>query len=169
MKLKGEKWENYSTPFIDNHKDSEWYKNNNPESLELGTCSVQHLLEMALWMKGNCDLNHKNPDEVPIFIDFDNKKFVFEGFSCGSGDAGMQCEVRVRKCDELVYTALDSKLEDGEYWSSRESGYDDCSGFIKSKKAGERIQRMVNYILDKNETKSWLDFRESDSIQVQCK
>lgn len=169
MKLKGEKWENYSTLFIDNHKDDEWYKKYSPERLELSTCSVQYLLDIALWMKNNCELNHKNPDEVPVFVNFDNKKYTFDGFSCGHDDTGMRCEIRANRCDELIYTAPDSKPVEGEYWASRGPGYDDCSGFIKSKKAGERIQRMVNYILDKNETKSWLDFRENEPSWIQYK
>lgn len=169
MKLEGKKWENYSTPNIDSHKNDEWYKKNLPERLELNTCSVQELYEKALWLKENCEKNHKDADEVPVFVEFDNKRHVFTSFSFGYGNIGTYGEIQIYKSDELQFTAPDSKPEVGEYWSSRGPGYDDCSGFVKSKKAGERIRRLVRYVLDKDEIKSWLDYRDYEPDWIQFK
>lgn len=169
MRLTGEKWANYSTPYIDTHKDDEWYKKNMPEHLELKTCSVKYLAEMAMWMMNNCERNHKDPDEVPVFINFDNKKYIFESFSCGTGKNGMQCEISSDHFNELIYTAPDAKPNTGEYWASRGPGHDDCSGFVVSKKAGERLRRLVRYVLDNDVPKSWLDYRDYEPNWIQFK
>lgn len=169
MKLEGKKWENYSTPSIDGHKDNERWKTYYPESLELKTMSVQELYDAVLQMKNNCELNHKDISEVPVFIQFDYKRYIFDGYSIGHGGLGTMCELITDKSNELVYTAPDSKPEEGEYWASRGATDLDCSGYVVSKKAGERIRRMVRYVLDKDETKSWLDFREHEPYWIQYK
>ena len=45
----------------------------------------------------------------------------------------------------------------------------DVSGFVKSKKAGERLLRFVKYVLEKDETETWLDYREYEPEWIQFK
>lgn len=62
----------------------------------------------------------------------------------------------------------DPKPEYGEYWNSRGIGYD-LSGFVKSKKAGERLLKMVKEVLGKDKPESWLDWREYEPEWIQFK
>ena len=66
----------------------------------------------------------------------------------------------------MFYVAPDSKPEVGEYWRSR--GYD-LSGFVVSKLAGERLTRLVKYVLDTDEPLSHLDYREFEPNWIQFK
>lgn len=66
------------------------------------------------------------------------------------------------------YTFTDPRPEYGEYWSSRGIGYD-LSGFIKSKQAGERLLMMVKEVLGKDNSDSWLDYREHEPEWIQFK
>lgn len=56
----------------------------------------------------------------------------------------------------------------GEFWSPRGIGYD-LSGFVKSKKAGERIFQMVKDVLGVEKPASWLDWREHEPKWIQFK
>lgn len=56
----------------------------------------------------------------------------------------------------------------GEYWNSRGIGYD-LSGFVKSKKAGERLLEMVKEVLGVEKPKTWLDWREYEPKWIQFK
>ena len=47
-------------------------------------------------------------------------------------------------------------------------GYD-LAGFVKTKKAGERILDMVREVLDKPVPASWLDYRPSEPTWIQFK
>jgi len=169
MELKGKKWENYSTPFIDSHKDNETWKNNYPDELKLQTLSVGELLNKVMWMKENADCNHKDIYDIPVFIKFNDRQYTFTECSFGFGQVGAIAELTTDKSNELVFTAPDSKPENGEYWCSRGPSNSDCSGFIKSKLAGERLRRLVRYILDKDDTESWLDFRVYEPNWIQFK
>jgi hypothetical protein len=62
----------------------------------------------------------------------------------------------------------DVRPEHGEYWSPRGIGYD-LSGFVKSKRAGERIHEIVKKVLGKEKPKSWLDYRENEPTWIQYK
>lgn len=57
----------------------------------------------------------------------------------------------------MFYVAPDSKPEIGEYWRSRGVGYD-LSGFVVSKLAGERLTRLVKYVLNTDEP-NWIQFK----------
>lgn len=57
---------------------------------------------------------------------------------------------------------------DGEYFSSRGIGYD-LAGFVKSKKAGERLIEMVKKVLGLEKPKTWLDYREYEPKWIQVK
>lgn len=67
---------------------------------------------------------------------------------------------------KMFYVAPDSKPEVGEYWRSR--GYD-LSGFVVSKLAGERLTRLVKYVLNTDEPLSHLDYREFEPNWIQFK
>lgn len=62
----------------------------------------------------------------------------------------------------------DPRPENGEYWSPRGIGYD-LSGFVKSKKAGERLLEIVKEVLGKEKPASWLDWREYEPEWIQFK
>lgn len=66
------------------------------------------------------------------------------------------------------YEWPDPRPEYGEYWTSRGIGYD-LSGFVKSKKAGERLLEMVKEVLGKDDPKTWLDWREHEPKWIQFK
>lgn len=52
---------------------------------------------------------------------------------------------------------------------SRGASTFDVSGFITSKAAGLRLLRMVRYVLDTDEPKTWLDYREHEPNWIQFK
>lgn len=66
------------------------------------------------------------------------------------------------------YEWPDPRPENGEYWASRGIGYD-LSGFVKSKKAGERLLEMVKEVLGKENPDTWLDYREFEPKWIQFK
>ena len=57
----------------------------------------------------------------------------------------------------------------GEYWRTRGASDFDVAGFVVSKEAGERLDRLVKLVLEKNETKSWLDYRDYEPEWIQYK
>lgn len=66
------------------------------------------------------------------------------------------------------YVAPDIRPNYGEYWESRGVGYD-LSGFVKSKKSGERILKMVKDVLGIENPNTYLDFRETEPNWIQFK
>lgn len=66
------------------------------------------------------------------------------------------------------WEAPDLRPEYGEYWNPRGIGYD-LSGFVKSKKAGERLLEMVKEVLGNDSPSSWLDWREFEPEWIQFK
>ena len=58
--------------------------------------------------------------------------------------------------------------EDGEYFKSRGNGYD-LAGFVRTKAAGERLVELIKNVLDDNDPKSWLDYRELEPEWIQVK
>lgn len=70
--------------------------------------------------------------------------------------------------DKWHWEPEDIKPVEGEYWNSRGIGYD-LSGFVKTKKAGERLLKMVQDILGTTECKTYLDYRESEPNWIQFK
>lgn len=62
----------------------------------------------------------------------------------------------------------DERPEEGEYWSSRGVGYD-LSGFVRTKKTGERILDMVHEVLGTKKCKTYLDYRPNEPTWIQFK
>lgn len=110
--------------------------------------------------------NGINPNNVPVFIKVDNKEFVIRDSSyC----VPPKFILETYKDEELIFTAPDKRPKVGEYWKSRGCSDSDCSGFVVSKKAGERLLRLVKYVLETDNPKSWLDFREHEPNWIQFK
>lgn len=170
MKLSEDKWANYSTKSVDTNKKNEYSRVHYPDLCELRTASLGEMKEKLEWMIHSAEMNHKDIYDIPFFIKYDNKLHVVETVSCGHGNKGMICSLAIDPWDELKFTAPDSRPEGGgEFWNSRGPSDLDCSGFVVSKPAGERLRRMVNYVLEKDKTKSWLDFRELGPSWIQYK
>jgi len=68
------------------------------------------------------------------------------------------------------YEPKDERPEGGgEYWKSRGASSFDVSGFVSSRAAGLRLLRMVKYVLETDEPKTWLDYREFEPNWIQFK
>lgn len=164
MELKGEKWKNYSTEDVDRAKGD-------PRLIEWGldklkTLSLIELRNAIDDAIENYKVNNVDPSKVPVFIRFDNLDYVFNSLSwC----VPPKCIIESDRSSKLVYTAPDSRPEVGEYWKSRGASNFDCSGFVVSKLAGERLLRLVKYVLENDKPESWLDFREREPNWIQFK
>lgn len=114
--------------------------------------------------------NGKNPDEVPFIIKEDYHAYPPSGAFIGHGEKGFIAGFEFHKEDEIITVAPDSRPEGGgEYWASRGPSSWNVSGFVKSKLAGERLLRLVKYILETDDCYTWLDFREREPLWIQFK
>lgn len=166
MKLKDKRWENYSTPFVDSiKKDCEERGIEIPRYGELQTLSLGELKEKVDWLIQNEELNNRNIYEIPVFIKYDRGLYVIDEVSSSVN----HCSLGTGPCNKFTFTAPDSRPEVGEYWKSRGASDWDCSGFVVSKLAGERLLRLVKYVLETDEPESWLDFREYEPNWIQFK
>lgn len=166
MELNNKKWENYSTPFVDSCKKSSMDQGRElPDYAKLRTFSLGELKEKIDWMIHNEELNHKDIYEVPVFIKYDSDIYLIEEASSGSN----YCSLGTDKSSKMIFTAPDKRPEIGEYWTSRGCSTFDCSGFVVSKLSGERLLRLVKYVLETDKPESWLDFREHDPNWIQFK
>lgn len=171
MILDKKKFENYQCSQYKSKYDSE-EKRNGIETMSLG-----ELEETVNHMKKAAELNNKDIYEIPVFIESDNEMYCIEGSSTSFGKVGMTCGIRTEFTgnynQRIHYVAPDKRPEEGEYWTSRGIGGSDsnpdCSGFVKSKAAGERLLRMVKLVLETDEPKTWLDYRESEPNWIQFK
>lgn len=163
MYLSKKKFENY-------HCDQ--YRFEQAED-EIRTMSVLELQEAIDNIARNAKANNIALDEMPVFIEADGKKYCIKGSTFGFGRCGcigtITTEFEGKYSERLYYVAPDSRPEEGEYWESRGVSNYDVSGFVKSKLAGERLLRMVKYLLETDEPKSWLDYREREPNWIQFK
>lgn len=122
------------------------------------------------WVR-NCEQNHKDPSEVEFLIKNDSNGHEYRPFSgCLSwGTDGTQVSVAFYESDIVRFDPKDERPAVGEYWKSRGPSSFDVSGFVSSRAAGMRLVRMVCYILDTDEPKSWLDYREYEPNWIQFK
>lgn len=69
------------------------------------------------------------------------------------------------------YVREDKRPSDGvgEFWNPRGATDLDCSGFVESKQAGERLLDMVKKVLGVEKPHTWLDYREDESDWIQFK
>lgn len=104
------------------------------------------------------------------FDDYKKPSMFIGTISCG-GKCCIEAELQKHPRKGIPwhpYVFPDPRPEYGEYWSPRGIGYD-LSGFVQSKKAGERLLEMVKEVLGKGKPDSWLDWRESEPKWIQFK
>lgn len=132
------------------------------------------LNELQQWVDSwvyNCKLNHKDPSEVELVIKDSTEQKEYRPFagSLSYGSKGTRVGIEFFRSDIIRFDPKDERPAVGEYWKSRGASTFDVSGFITSKAAGLRLLRMVRYILDTDEPKTWLDYREHEPNWVQFK
>ena len=167
MYLEGDKWKNWHTRC----SDAAIKENKDEEDTKLNTISVSKLLEYAHTALRNCEINNLDPDKVPVFLTLDHNEnlYSYVGLSiCCSSQLGTYVTLGSSDYYKMFYVAPDSKPEVGEYWRSRGVGYD-LSGFVVSNLAGERLTRLVKYVLNTDEPLSHLDYREFEPNWIQFK
>ena len=131
--------------------------------------SLQDAYNGILDLIQSCRTNKIDPANVPFYIKEDWHKYKPWCTGMGIGH-GVSAWFEYFSSDEIKFIAPDIRPESGgEYWQSRGASSFDISGFVKSKKAGERLLRFVKYILEKDETKTWLDYREHEPNWIQFK
>ena len=122
------------------------------------------------WVK-ICALNHVDPSEVELIIkdsSNNNKYRPFNSF-LAFGQGKVTVGIEFFRSDVIKFDPKDERPAVGEYWKSRGPSSFDVSGFISSRAAGLRLLRMVRYILDTDEPKTWLDYREYEPNWIQFK
>ena len=167
MYLEGDKWKNWHTRC----SDAAIKENKDEEDTKLSTISVSKLLEYAHEALRNCEINNLDPDKVPVFLTLDHMENLYSHIKlsiCCSSQLGSYITLGSSNYYKMFYVAPDSKPEIGEYWRSRGVGYD-LSGFVVSKLAGERLARLVKYVLNTDEPLSHLDYREFEPDWIQFK
>ncbi len=121
------------------------------------------------WMR-NCGINHVDPKDVPFYIENKNRRYRPFAGSLGFGNKGVSVCIEYFDSDIVRFDPKDKRPEGGgEYWKSRGASSYDVSGFVESKPAGERLLRMVKYVLETDEPKTWLDYREFEPNWIQFK
>jgi len=132
------------------------------------------LANLQQWVEDwvhNCELNHKDPSEVELIIKDSTERHEYRPFSgfLAWGSDGTTVGIEFFRSDIITFESKDERPAVGEYWKSRGASTFDVSGFITSKAAGLRLLRMVRYILDTDEPKTWLDYREYEPNWIQFK
>lgn len=144
---------------------------NKDKQKELGIISLQCLKQSIDHFINLCKTNKIDPNNVPVLIDkayeekylLNTMSFNFGGYSSVSLQFYPQDEID-------FFEGEDKRPEDGgEYWRSRGASDWDCSGFVVSKEAGERLLALVKGVLNKEECKTWLDWRKREPNWIQFK
>ena len=120
----------------------------------------------------NAMRNNKNPEDVVVTIQNSSTyyKYIPTYTSFGfDGHGNVFFNIPYFESNQIDMSPPDERPEYGEYWTSRGPGGDTCSGFVKSKAAGERIMRYVKAILETDTPKTWLDYREREPNWIQLK
>ena len=137
------------------------------------TMSLETLLGAIEDARRNAIKNGYDPTKIPVVIRFDNINYAIPwyGAGYGIGSKGFSMFIESGNYHKIMPIVPDVRPEsgEGEYWYSRGPGYPDISGFVKSKQAGERMDKMVSEVLMNNEHKSWLDYRETEPTWIQYK
>ena len=132
------------------------------------------LANLQKWVREwihTCELNHKDPTEVELIVQDSTERHEYRPFSgfLSFGHGGVKVGIEFFRSDIIKFDPKDKRPAVGEYWKSRGASTSDVSGFIASKAAGLRLLRMVRYILDTDEPKTWLDYREFEPNWIQFK
>jgi len=132
------------------------------------------LTDLRSWVEDwveTCSMNHVSTNNVEVLIENETSRrryYPFEG-SLGFGSMGVKIRIGYFESDIVRFDPKDERPAVGEYWKSRGASSFDVSGFVTSKAAGLRLMRMVRYILDTDEPKTWLDYREHEPNWIQFK
>ena len=132
--------------------------------------TLSHLIKWVEYWKTTCHKNNVNPSDVPFLIENDRRQYrPFTG-KLGFGSRGVTVAIEYFNSDIVRYEPKDKRPEGGgEYWKSRGASNFDVSGFVASRAAGMRLLRMVRYVLDTDEPKTYLDYREFEPNWIQFK
>lgn len=164
MILEGSRWANW--------KCSQWKSPGSPEGIE--TMSLAELSKRVEMMKDMAGLNGLDPADVPVLVEAGGKFNPYclrEAWlkNCAGGkSAVLTTRFDGLSSEELHYEAPDIRPPEGEYWESRGPGFW-SAGYIKSREAGRRLRRMCCYVLEKDEPRSHMDYRESEPDYIQFK
>lgn len=131
--------------------------------------TLSHLIKWVEDWEIACHKNNVNPSDVPFLIEHDRLEYRPFSGRISFGSRGVTVAIEYFDSDIVRYDPKDERPPVGEYWKSRGASTFDVSGFITSKAAGLRLLRMVRYILDTDEPKTWLDYREFEPNWIQFK
>mgnify|MGYP007070327926 CR=1 FL=1 len=121
------------------------------------------------WVK-TCHKNNVDPSDVPFLIEHDRREYRPFSGRISFGSNGVTVAIEYFDSDIVRYEPKDERPDGGgEYWKSRGASSFDVSGFVSSRAAGLRLLRMVKYVLDTDEPKTWLDYREAEPNWIQFK
>lgn len=132
------------------------------------------LANLQQWVRDwvqSCALNHVDPSKVELIIKDSSNNNEYRPFSgiLAFGQGKVKVGIEFFRSDVIKFDPKDERPAVGEYWKSRGPSSFDVSGFISSRAAGLRLLRMVRYILDTDEPKTWLDYREYEPNWIQFK
>lgn len=131
------------------------------------------LSHLKNWVDGwvtTCHKNNVDPSDVPFLIEHDRREYRPFSDRISFGSRGVTVAIEYFDSDIVRYEPKDERPEGGgEYWKSRGASSFDVSGFVSSRAAGLRLLRMVRYVLDTDEPKTWLDYREFEPNWIQFK
>ena len=131
--------------------------------------TLSHLIKWVEDWKATCHKNNVDPSDVPFLIENDRRQYRPFSGNISFGSRGVTVAVEYFNSDIVRYDPKDERPAVGEYWKSRGASNFDVSGFVSSRAAGMRLLRMVRYILDTDEPKTWLDYREFEPNWIQFK
>ena len=132
--------------------------------------TLSHLKNWVDYWLRTCHKNNVDPSDVPFLIENDRHQYRPFSGRIGFGSRGVTVAIEYFNSDIMRYEPKDKRPEGGgEYWKSRGASDSDVSGFVASRAAGMRLLRMVRYVLDTDEPKTWLDYREFEPNWIQFK
>lgn len=132
------------------------------------TMSFSDFLYILANSKVNCERNKVSVDNVPVVLSIDRKEYAVLSIATGMGKPWKIC---IEQGEELKTIVPDKRtnVPFSEFWKSRGPSDFDVSGFVPSKEAGERLNRLVSVVLESDTHKSWLDYREYEPTWIQYK
>jgi len=135
------------------------------------TITLAALMNALEDFESNCIRNGIDTTKVPVVINHNRLLYGIPWFGVSLG-IGKGARITLEAWNENALPVLEDKrpeAKNAEYWRSRGASSFDVSGFVNTKAAGERLLRMVKYILEKDEVETWLDWRETEPEWIQFK
>lgn len=119
-----------------------------------------------------CNRNGIDTAKIPVVISQKRLLYGIPWFGISLGLGGKGTRITLEAWDNNALPILEDKrpeARNAEYWKSRGPSSFDVSGFVHTKASGERLLRMVKYILEKDDIETWLDWRETEPDWIQFK